>query len=116
MRNTSSRRYKEAIKPLDVAHAHRVLGLEPVTYHRKGQPADTREVGLIAEQCVDVPGLVAFDYPRDRNGDVKPGTALRPEAVRYETVLPVYLLALLQEQQRELIELRDRVEALEHGK
>lgn len=114
MRNTSSRRYKEDVQDLDPIHARRVLDLQPRTYHRKGQPPGSREVGLIAEECVDVPGLVTWDVPRRMDGQPVKGANPRPEAVRYETVLPVYLLAVIQGQARELADLRARVEALEH--
>lgn len=111
MRNTSSERYKESIEPLELDLAA-VLGLEPVTYHRIGQPKGTREVGLIAERCVDVPGLVSWDYPRDDAGELDLAAEPVPEAVRYETVLPVYLLAVVKAQAAELARLGAIVDEL----
>jgi len=113
MRNTSSKRYKEAIEALGVVGLAEVLALEVVTYHRKGQPAGTRELGLIAEHAVDVPHLVSWDVPRDKRGEPIPGKPARPEAIRYGTVLPVYLLAIVQQQQQQLEALAARVAALE---
>lgn len=109
MRNTSSCRYKTAIRPLELDTAA-ILALEPVTYHRKGQAAGTREVGLIAERCVDVPGLVSWDQHRDRKGRVIEGSPWRPEAVRYEQVLPVLLLHVIREQEARIARLEQLVE------
>jgi hypothetical protein len=114
MRNTSSRRYKQAVKALELTpelRAH-LLKLRPVTYHRKGQPEGTREIGLIAEDCVDVPGLVSWDVPRDRKGKPIKGreNEWRPEAVRYDQVLSVYLLGMVQDLQGQVTALQQRLD------
>lgn len=114
MRNTSSERYKELIESLELDTAA-ILGLEPVTYHRKGQPADTREIGLIAERCVGVPGLVTYDQERDDDGHVIEGSPWRPEAVRYEQVLPVLLLHVIREQEERITLLEAAVSRLVGG-
>lgn len=111
-RNVSSLRYKDAVEPADVDVAA-VLALEPVTYHRKADPADVRDLGLIAEDCVDVPHLVAYDVERDEDGQPVPGAEPRPEAVRYETALPVLLLAVVKEQAAQIAALSARLDALE---
>ena len=100
MRNTSSRRYKDAIEPAGV-DVNRVLALEPVTFHRlAADDPQAREVGLIAEDCADVPFLVQYE-----NGI--------PEGVAYETVLPVLLLAVVKAQQGQIDDLTRKVTALE---
>lgn len=115
MRNTSSCRYKVGIRPLELDTAA-ILALEPVTYHRKGQAEGTREIGLIAERCVEVPGLVSWDQHRDRAGKVIEGSEWRPEAVRYEQVLPVLLLHVIREQNARLDRLEQRVAGLLAGR
>ncbi|WNM25247.1 tail fiber domain-containing protein [Demequina capsici] len=112
MRNTSSRRYKDDEQPavLDVAA---ILALQPVTYHRIGQPDGTRELGLIAEDCVDVPHLVQWDVPRNKDGQPRAGGKERPESVRYEQVLPVMLLEVCRAQQAQIDALLARVAQLE---
>lgn len=114
MRNTSSRRYKTAEKPLDL-DPRLILQLQPTTYHRKGQPRGARELGLIAEDvaALGVPHLVSWDVERDANGDPVEGAVERPEAVRYEQVLPVLLLHVLRAQQAELDGLRARLDTNE---
>lgn len=104
MRNTSSCRYKEDIEPADLDVAA-ILNLEPVTYHRIGQDPGTRELGLIAERCVGVPHLVSWDVPRTKSGKPRRGAKARPEGVRYETVLPVMLLAVARHQAERIAEL-----------
>lgn len=111
-RNVSSRRYKDAIEPATV-DVNAVLALEPVTYHRKTDAPDVRDLGLIAEDCVDIPFLVAYDVERDEDGQPVPGAEQRPEAVRYESVLPVLLLAVVKEQAAQIAALTERVAHLE---
>jgi hypothetical protein len=112
-RNVSSRRYKNQIQPADV-DVDAVLGLEPVTFHHMSDPdADGRHLGLIAEDSVDVPFLVAYDVERDGEGNPVPDAEPRPETVRYETVLPVVLLAVVKAQDAQIRALQDRVDALE---
>ncbi|MFD4990769.1 tail fiber domain-containing protein [Cellulosimicrobium cellulans] len=98
-RNTSSRRYKEQIEPHDVDPAA-VLALRPVSYHRKGSPADEYEFGLIAEEVDDagLPELVTTF-----GGEI--------DGVRYD-LLGVALLAVVQDQAAQLVELRARLDAL----
>jgi len=112
-RNVSSRRYKDRVKPaaLDVAA---VLSLEPVTFHRKVVgDSDARDLGLIAEDSTQVPHLVIWDTERDQDGQPVPGAVPRPEAVRYETVLPVALLAVVKAQAVQIAALTTRLDALE---
>lgn len=99
-RNVSSRRYKDDIAPADI-DLTAVLALEPVTFHRKSdEDPESRDLGLIAEDSVDVPFLVIYEDDR-------------PEAVRYETVLPVVLLSVVKAQQKQIDALTRRLEILE---
>lgn len=112
-RNVSSRRYKDNIKPATI-DVEKVLALQPVTFHPKGDPDATgRHLGLIAEDAVDVPYLVAYDRERDAQGKEIPGRPLRPETIRYETVLPVVLLAVAKHQAKQIHDLTCRIDALE---
>ncbi len=113
MRNTSSRRYKEDEQPFEIDARALLEALVPTTYHRKGQPDGTRELGLIAEDLVDLPHLVQWDYPRDADGNLDESKAMVPEAVRYEQVLPVMLVHVCREQQQLIDALTARVETLE---
>lgn len=102
MRNTSSRRYKTAERPLDI-DPRRILEMVPTTYHRKGQPRGTRELGLIAEDLAELglPHIVQWE-------EHEPGH-WRPEAVRYEQVLPVMLLHVCRDLQAQIDLLRQQV-------
>lgn len=112
-RNVSSRRYKNQIRPADV-DVQAVLDLEPVTFHHVADPdSDARHLGLIAEDSVDVDFLVAYDVERDGEGNPLQGAEPRPETVRYESVLPVVLLAVVKAQDAQIKALQGRVDALE---
>lgn len=113
VRNTSSRRYKDDIRPADV-DVDAVLNLEPVTYHLKSDDDRTlRELGLIAEDSTDVEHLVMWDVARTKDGAPRKGAKPRPEAVRYEQALPVALLAVAKHQAQQIAALTARIEALE---
>ena len=92
----SSKRFKEAIKPMDQA-SEAILALKPVTfrYKRELDPAGIPQFGLVAEQVEKVnPDLVA----RDHQG--------RVITVRYEAVnamlLNEFLEAAIARQQTEI--------------
>jgi trimeric autotransporter adhesin len=73
---TSSRRFKEEIKPMDKA-SEALFALKPVTFHYKKEidPAGIAQFGLVAEDVQKVtPGLVV----RDKEG--------KPYSVRYDQV------------------------------
>ena len=73
---TSSKRFKEDIKPMD-KDSEAVLGLKPVTFHynKEIDPAGTSQFGLVAEEVEKVnPDLVVCD---------KEG---KPYSVRYDQV------------------------------
>ena len=86
--NTSSRRFKEEIKPMDrVSEA--ILALKPVTFHYKTDAKGTAQFGLIAEEVAEVnPDLVVPD---------KEG---KPYSVRYDQVNAMLLNEFLKEHRR----------------
>ena len=86
--NTSSRRFKEEIKPMDrVSEA--ILALKPVTFHYKTDAKGTAQFGLIAEEVAEVnPDLVVPD---------KEG---KPYSVCYDQVNAMLLNEFLKEHRR----------------
>jgi hypothetical protein len=98
VRNTSSRRYKENIRELDIDPSL-IFELDPVRFDwkRTGQ----EDIGLIAEDVDQViPDLVIYD-----NQD-------KPDAVKYNKVA-IYLLEVVKELKAENEELKKRIEAIE---
>jgi hypothetical protein len=98
---TSSRRYKENIKPMDKA-SEALFALKPVTYRYKKQidPSRSPAFGLIAEEVAQVNSdLVA----RNSKG--------QPESVHYEMVNAMLLNEFLKEH-RTVQELRKQIAAL----
>ena len=87
---TSSRRFKEEIKPMDKA-SEVLLGLKPVTFrYKKGiDPEGIPQFGLVAEEVAKVnPDLVV----RDKEG--------KPYSVRYEAVNAMLLNEFLKEHKK----------------
>jgi hypothetical protein len=87
---TSSRRYKEDIRPMDKA-SEAVFALKPVTYHYKKEidPSQSPAFGLIAEDVAQVnPDLVA----RNSKGQA--------ESVHYEMVNAMLLNEFLKEHRK----------------
>jgi septal ring factor EnvC (AmiA/AmiB activator) len=83
--NTSSRRFKRDIKPMDKA-SEAILALKPVTFRYKSDPKNTPCFGLIAEDVERVnPELVV----RDKEG--------KPYSVRYDQVNAMLLNEFLKE-------------------
>ena len=98
----SSKRFKEAIKPMDKA-SEGILALNPVTfrYKQKLDPDRIPQFGLVAEDVAKVnPDLVV----RDENGDVS--------SVRYEAVNAMLLNEFLKEH-RKVEEQQARIGRLE---
>jgi hypothetical protein len=99
---TSSRRVKEDIREI-AEESDGLMRLRPVAFRYKPQidPAGLAQYGLIAEEVADVyPELVVYD----RDG--------RPESVRYH-LINALLLNEVQNQHREIEELRRRLTRLE---
>jgi hypothetical protein len=87
---TSSRRYKQDIKPMDQA-SEELYRLKPVTYRYKKEIDRTQSLafGLIAEEVAEVnPGLVAHNVQG------------QPESVHYEMVNAMLLNEFLKEHKR----------------
>jgi Chaperone of endosialidase len=87
---TSSKRFKENIKPMDNT-SEAILALKPVTFHYKKEldPEGIAQFGLVAEEVEKVnPALVA------RGADGKPYT------VRYDAVNAMLLNEFLKEHQK----------------
>ena len=87
---SSSRRYKEEIRPMAEA-SEAILALRPMTFRYKKDidPTRSRSFGLIAEEVAEVdPDLVT----PDRNG--------KPETVRYEAVNAMLLNEFLKEHRK----------------
>jgi hypothetical protein len=108
---TSSRRYKEEIKPMDKA-SKALYQLKPVTFHYKKEINRTQALsfGLIAEEVAEVnPDLIVWD------------SAGKPETVRYEGVNAMLLNEFLkehktvQEQGATIARLQKQIETLSAG-
>jgi uncharacterized coiled-coil protein SlyX len=85
---SSSRRFKKDIKPMDKA-SKAILALKPVTFHYKSDKTNTRQFGLVAEEVAAVnPDLVV----RDANGEIY--------TVRYEAVNAMLLNEFLKEHKK----------------
>ena len=85
---TSSRRFKDEIKPMDKA-SESILALNPVTFHYKTDTKGIAQFGLVAEEVAEVnPDLVV----RDKEG--------KPYAVRYDHVNAMLLNEFLKEHRK----------------
>jgi hypothetical protein len=99
---TSSKRFKEDIKPMDKA-SEALLALKPVTFHYKKEidPTCTSQFGLVAEEVEKVnPDLVV----RDKEG--------KPYSVRYDQVNAMLLNEFLKEH-KAFVEEHRKVDKLE---
>jgi hypothetical protein len=99
---TSSRRYKEHIKPMDNA-SQALFALKPVTFRYKKEidQSQSPDYGLIAEEVAQVDPNLAI---RDRNGQI--------ESVRYSAINAMLLNEFLKEHKAFLEEQR-KVQKLE---
>jgi hypothetical protein len=99
---TSSKRFKENIKPMSSA-SEALFSLKPVTfcYKKEIDPAGTSQLGLVAEEVEQVnPDLVV----RDKDG--------KPYSVRYEQVNAMLLNEFLKEH-KAFLEEQSKVQKLE---
>src|SRR5205823_14042538 len=88
---TSSKRFKEEIKPMDKA-SETLFALKPVCFRYKKEidPAGTSQLGLVAEEVEKVnPDLVV----RDKEG--------KPDSVRYDQVNAMLLNEFLKEHRKD---------------
>ena len=94
VQQTSSRKVKENIKPMEVEEARKILDLEAVSFDYKNKSSGTNKRGFIAEDVAEVlPNLVT------------PETEDVPAGLDYVGMIP-YLQAVIKEQEK-------RIEALE---
>ena len=85
---SSSRRFKNEIKPMDCA-SEAIHALKPVTFHYKSDASGTPQFGLIAEEVAEVnPNLVV----RDEKGAIY--------TVRYDAVNAMLLNEFLKEHRK----------------
>ncbi|HEX9281282.1 MAG TPA: tail fiber domain-containing protein [Candidatus Udaeobacter sp.] len=88
--STSSKRFKEEIKPMNEA-SEAIFSLKPVTfrYKKKIDPAGTSQFGLVAEEVEKInPDLIV----RDKEG--------KPNSVRYDQVNAMLLNEFLKEHRK----------------
>ena len=94
VQQTSSRKVKENIKPMEPEEARKILDLEAVSFDYKNKSSGTNKRGFIAEDVAEViPNLVT------------PETEDMPAGLDYIGMIP-YLQAVIKEQEK-------RIEALE---
>ena len=99
---TSSRRYKEQIKPMNDA-SERLFALKPVTFRYKKEidQTQTLEYGLIAEEVAKIDSSLAI---RDKNGQI--------ESVRYTAINAMLLNEFIKEH-KAFLEEQKKVRKLE---
>jgi hypothetical protein len=108
---TSSRRYKEAIKPMDNS-SQALFALKPVTFRYKKEidPSQSLEYGLVAEDVAQVDPSLAI---RDKNGQI--------DSVRYNAINAMLLNEFLkehrknEEQEARMARQQKQIEALTAG-
>lgn len=106
---TSSRRYKENIKPITEEIAEKILDVEVVTFDYKEDSGATEEYdrfnrrGVIAEDVVNITPEVVF-YKEIDGENV-------PDSVDYQRFIP-YLIKMVQIQQAEINDLKAEISAL----
>lgn len=94
VQQTSSRKVKENIKPMEAEEARKILDLEAVSFDYKNKSSGTNKRGFIAEDVAEVlPNLVTAE------------TEELPASLDYIGMIP-YLQAVIKEQEK-------RIEALE---
>lgn len=90
---TSSRKVKENIKPMDINEARKILGLQAVSFDFKDKEQGTDKRGFIAEDVAEIiPQLVT------------PETETEPAKLDYIQMIP-YLLETIKNQERRIQEL-----------
>jgi hypothetical protein len=101
---TSSKRFKDEIKPMDNA-SEALFSLKPVSFHYKKEidPPGTTQLGLLAE---DVEKVNRDLVVRDKEG--------KPYSVRYDQVNAMLLNEFLKEH-RKVEQLEKQIEALTAG-
>jgi uncharacterized coiled-coil protein SlyX len=104
--STSSRRFKDGIKPMEQA-SQALFALKPVTFHYKSDGTATPQFGLIAEEVAQVNADLVV---RDENGEIY--------TVRYDAINAMLLNEFLkehrkvEEQEKTIAELKSGMTAL----
>lgn len=97
---TSSRKVKENIKPMDINEARKILGLQAVSFDFKDKDQGTNKRGFIAEDVAEIiPELVT------------PETETEPAKLDYIQMIP-YLVETIKNQERRIQELEAKIEEL----
>lgn len=97
---TSSRKVKENIKPMDINEARKILGLQAVSFDFRDKEQGTDKRGFIAEDVAEViPELVT------------PETEEEPAKLDYIEMIP-YLQAVIKEQDKRIKDLEDKLAEL----
>lgn len=97
---TSSRKVKKNIKDMTSEEARKLLELEPVSFDYKEEAQGTDRRGFIAEDVAKVlPNVVT------------PETENAPASLDYVQLVP-YLVKMVQEQQKDIEELKKKIEKL----
>jgi hypothetical protein len=86
--STSSRRFKDGIKPMEQA-SQALFALKPVTFHYKSDGTATPQFGLIAEEVAQVNADLVV---RDENGEIY--------TVRYDAINAMLLNEFLKEHRK----------------
>ncbi|MCG8388588.1 MAG: tail fiber domain-containing protein [Cytophagales bacterium] len=101
--NVSDRRSKQKIEPLSYGLQH-IQKLKPVTYQWKDKTEEGKQVGLIAQEVLEVIPEVVYDPSKDIQYD-SAGRALPvdPDArygIRYNELIPVMIKAMQEMSQK----------------
>lgn len=97
---TSSRKVKDNIKPMNIDEARKILGLQAVSFDFKDKAQGTDKRGFIAEDVAEViPELVT------------PETETEPAKLDYIQMIP-YLLETIKNQERRIQDLEAKIEEL----
>ena len=98
---TSSRKVKDNIKPLDPEEAAKILELDAVSFDYKNKALGTNKRGFIAEDVEKVlPNLV------------KPETETEPAALDYVGMIP-YLQDIIKKQEARITALEEKIKSME---
>ena len=98
---TSSRKVKDNIKPLDHEEAAKILELDAVSFDYKNKALGTNKRGFIAEDVEKVlPNLV------------KPETETEPAALDYVGMIP-YLQDIIKKQEARITALEEKINSME---
>ena len=98
---TSSRKVKDNIKPLDHEEAAKILELDAVSFDYKNKALGTNKRGFIAEDVAKVlPNLV------------KPETETEPAALDYVGMIP-YLQDIIKKQEARITALEEKIKSME---